>query len=74
MRARVKRRAEASGRDVDPKVLEDSMKSMADSLALLTPKVDFVARINNDGGTPSLESFEKVDLSGNWPVAVSRNT
>ena len=28
--------------------------------------MDFVARINNDGGTPSLESFEKVDLSGNW--------
>jgi len=72
VRARVKRRAEASGRDVDPKVLEDSMKSMADSLALLTPKVDFVARINNDGGTPSLESFEKVDLSGNWSLIGER--
>lgn len=45
----------------------DSIEAPDNSLRLLTPLVDFVARINNDrDDAPVLEALETVDRSGCW--------
>jgi hypothetical protein len=37
-------------------------------MQILTPKVDFVARICNDGGAPVLEAVQAIDSSGSWNI------
>lgn len=64
MRKRVKKRAKQTGRDIPEDVLRESLKAPMNTVSQLTAKCDFVARINNDGSVPVLESFEVVDRSG----------
>ena len=58
-----------TGRDVPEHLIVNSLKSVASSLELLTPLVDFVARISNDlpaPNPPQLRAYIRVDHSGNW--------
>lgn len=69
VRARIKERARMTGRDVPEHLIVNSLKSVASSLELLTPLVDFVARISNDlpaPNPPQLRAYIRVDHSGNW--------
>ena len=69
VRARVKTRAARVGeRHVPEQSLADSIAAPPHVLRALTPKVDFVARIDNDGDAPILEAFESVDTTGSWKV------
>ena len=63
---RCQRRAVQTGRSVPRDLFLDSTYAPDHVLSKLTPKVDFVARINNDGAEPRLEAFESVDYSGEW--------
>ena len=65
VRERVARRAKLTGRDISETFLVSSLRGVAASLAILTPLVDFVARIDNDR-VPELKAYERVDHSGNW--------
>lgn len=66
IRARIKHRAEATGRDVPEKLIMASLNAMDHALNTLTPHTDFVVRINNDGQIPVLLAFETVDVTGHW--------
>ena len=69
VRARVTTRAARVGeRHVPEQSLADSIAAPPHVLRALTPKVDFVARIDNDGDAPILEAFESVDTTGSWKV------
>jgi hypothetical protein len=59
---RCQARAEKTGRAVPRQLFDDSIYKPDRVLSQLTPKVDFVARINNDGSTPVLEAYEHVDF------------
>lgn len=72
IRKRIALRAEQTGRDVPEEQLRSSLIQPDRSLRLLTPKVDFVARINNEGTTPVLEAFEVVDHSRSWNAIAKR--
>eukprot|EP00299_Pterocystis_sp_00344_P012978 c6304_g1_i1.p1 GENE.c6304_g1_i1~~c6304_g1_i1.p1 ORF type:complete len:622 (-),score=93.62 c6304_g1_i1:73-1938(-) len=64
---RLKEREERTGRRVPPEVFDESMKEIANSLEVLTSKVNFVARINN-GLVPTLEAVQVIDSSGSWSI------
>lgn len=67
VRERIAKRSRVTGRSVPESLVRDSLEAPDRSLGLLTPLVDFVARINNESDdAPVLESFEKVDNSGDW--------
>jgi len=66
VRERIAKRAKQTGRNIPEEMIRKSLQAPEHSLKVLTPKVDFVARINNDGGLPALESFEIIDHTGNW--------
>lgn len=69
-RRRAKARAALTGRVVPESVFKSSLEAPAESLRLLTPYVDFLARISNedDGRPPKLVAFETVDSSGDLAV------
>eukprot|EP00050_Salpingoeca_kvevrii_P009902 m.5434 g.5434 ORF g.5434 m.5434 type:complete len:352 (+) comp2513_c0_seq1:1294-2349(+) len=71
VRQRVAKRAKSTGRTIPESMLKASLEGPDRALRFLTPRVDFVARINNDGEIPLLEAFEYVDRSGSW-LAVQR--
>ena len=72
VRNRIKSRAEETGRNVPEHLITQSLASVAKSLDVLTPLVDFVARINNEVGSPQLRAFIRVDPSGNWASIKNR--
>jgi hypothetical protein len=63
---RCQARAVQTGRDIPRGLFLDSIFAPDKVLSLLTPKVDFVARISNNGPVPVLEAFESVDTTGDW--------
>lgn len=69
-RRRARARAALTGRVVPESVFKSSLEAPAESLRLLTPYVDFLARISNedDGRPPKLVAFEAVDSSGDLAV------
>eukprot|EP00301_Raphidiophrys_heterophryoidea_P026915 c9389_g1_i1.p1 GENE.c9389_g1_i1~~c9389_g1_i1.p1 ORF type:complete len:802 (-),score=185.80 c9389_g1_i1:32-2437(-) len=68
VRMRIQKRASETGRDVPEALIRESLEAPDKTLALLTPKVDFVARINNDHSVPKLVAFEVIDRDGNFGV------
>eukprot|EP00941_MAST-03F_sp_MAST-3F-sp1_P001119 g1119.t1 len=72
VRRRVAKRAKETGRVVPEAMIQMSLDSPDRSIRLLTPKCDFVARINNEHKTPVLEAFETVDRSGRWHLIADR--
>ena len=68
VRYRVARRAEFTGRMVPEHLILESLRSVACTLELLTPLVDFVARVNNDLDVPVLRAYIRVDSRGHWGV------
>lgn len=70
--SRIAERKEKTGRDVPEHLVRESLAAMDRSLNMLTPLCDFVARIENEGVTPVLRAFEKVDTSGCWNSIRSR--
>jgi len=72
VRERCRERALRTGRDIPESLIAESLKSPKESLALLTPKSDFCARITNNTGTPVLDSVEMVDHSGCWDMVRER--
>eukprot|EP00301_Raphidiophrys_heterophryoidea_P022329 c6513_g1_i2.p1 GENE.c6513_g1_i2~~c6513_g1_i2.p1 ORF type:complete len:622 (+),score=132.55 c6513_g1_i2:100-1866(+) len=64
VRQRCAERARRTGRSVPEHLIKESLKAPTHSLSVLTPKVDFLARIENETGTPKLTAFEMVDRSG----------
>jgi len=65
VRARIAKRAAETGRGVPEKLIKASLESVANSLHMLTPLADFVAKIENED-TPVLRAFIRVNDSGNW--------
>lgn len=59
---RCESRAIKTGRAVPRQLFDDSIYKPDRVLSQLTPKVDFVARINNDNEIPILEAYEHVDF------------
>lgn len=72
VRSRIKKRAAATGRDVPEDLIVSSLQSVSNSIHLLTPLCDFVAKIGNDGVKPELLSYSSVDSSGNWGLISDR--
>lgn len=68
IRERIASRAKRTGRAIPEHLIQASLASVATSLEKLTPLVDFVARIGNDGPTPHLRAYLRVDASGDWGV------
>ena len=66
VRYRIARRAAITGRNVPEHLIQASLASVASSLEILTPLVDFVARVGNDGAVPVLRAFIRVDSRGHW--------
>ena len=66
VRQRIKQRAALEGRDIPEQLIVQSLASVADSLNILMPLADFVARINNEGPSPSLRAYIRVNADGNW--------
>eukprot|EP01043_Picozoa_sp_COSAG02_P001835 COSAG02_NODE_39_length_48074_cov_106.508890_48_plen_631_part_01 len=66
VRERIKQRAEREGRDIPEHLIVQSLASVAESLDVLTPLVDFVARIDNSGSSPKLRAYIRVTADGNW--------
>lgn len=64
---RALKRAKRTGRHVPRDVMLESIQAVSKSLALLTPKVDFVAHILNET-TPTLVNCINVDTSGRWAL------
>ncbi|KAJ8614254.1 hypothetical protein CTAYLR_001107 [Chrysophaeum taylorii] len=67
---RTRTRAAKTGRAVPKDLFHKSMAATAESLRVLTPYVDFLARIENqeDAQPPRLAAFETVDSSGDMSV------
>ena len=63
---RCEKRATESGRKIPDWVIRESLCAPVESLRKLVVKVDFIARIKNDGPVPVLEAVETVDRSGCW--------
>lgn len=55
VRFRIARRASVTGRTIPEKEIQKSLEAGDKSLKILTPHVDFVARINNDSSLPVLD-------------------
>jgi len=72
IRARIKHRAQITGRDVPEHLIVDSLQAMDRVLKTLTPLCDFVARINNEGSVPVLTAFETINTSGCWSLIKER--
>ena len=72
IRQRIAERAIRTGRSVPEHLIRASLQSVAVSLEKLTPLVDFVARIGNDGPTPCLRAYIRVDASGDWGLVRSQ--
>lgn len=68
VRYRIARRAAITGRSVPDHLIVASLASVASSLEILTPLVDFVARVGNDGAVPLLRAYIRVDSRGHWGV------
>ena len=66
VRYRIARRAAITGRSVPEHLISASLASVARSLEILTPLVDFVARVGNDGAVPVLRAYIRVDHRGHW--------
>jgi len=66
VRERIAARALETGRDVPEHLIKASLAAIATSLDLLTPLVDFVARIDNNGAVPALRAFIQVNKDGDW--------
>jgi len=66
VRERCADRARVTGRHVPEELIIASLKDPKESLALLTPQCDFIARIDNSGNEPFLEAVETIDTSGCW--------
>lgn len=66
VRERIKERAEREGRDIPEHLIVQSLASVANSLNILMPLVDFVARIDNDGPSPNLRAYIRINADGNW--------
>mmetsp|Transcript_13966 Transcript_13966/g.39908 ORF Transcript_13966/g.39908 Transcript_13966/m.39908 type:complete len:733 (-) Transcript_13966:262-2460(-) len=71
-RARIEARRNTTGRGIPDEALARSHEGARRSVAELTPYVDFVARIDNDGEVPILRSVEVVDRSGSWETVARR--
>jgi len=65
VRQRVEERGQRTGRFVSEENIIKSLKAPESSLNKLTPKVDFIARIDNSK-SPVLTSFEVIDRSHCW--------
>ena len=73
VRARCAERAARTGRMPPEELIVQSLEAPDHSLKLLTPKADFVVRINNDiAGAPHLDAFETIDHSGSWAMVRKR--
>ena len=70
VRERIKKRAAETGRGIPEASIVQSLQSVATSLEMLTPLVDFVARITNVV-EPELRAFERIDTKGNWGLIES---
>lgn len=70
--ARVEARSRSTGRSIPGEKVTTSLAGARSSVMELTPYVDFVARIDNDGETPILRSVEVVDRSGSWESIARR--
>jgi len=69
VRSRIASRAAKTGRNVPEELIKASLASVSQSLDVLTPLCDFVARIGNDSDAPDppkLRAFIQVDDSGDW--------
>lgn len=71
VRKRIQQRAAKTGRDVPEEIIQKALAGVNDSLAILTPLADFVAKISNEE-TPQLLSISRIDSRGNWSVIQSQ--
>ena len=71
VRRRIQQRAEKTGRAVPEEIIREALAGVNDSLAILTPLADFVAKISNEE-TPQLLSISRIDSRGNWSVIQSQ--
>eukprot|EP00429_Kryptoperidinium_foliaceum_P071219 CAMPEP_0176063092 /NCGR_PEP_ID=MMETSP0120_2-20121206/31464_1 /TAXON_ID=160619 /ORGANISM="Kryptoperidinium foliaceum, Strain CCMP 1326" /LENGTH=728 /DNA_ID=CAMNT_0017396661 /DNA_START=70 /DNA_END=2252 /DNA_ORIENTATION=- len=69
---RIEARRIASGRGIPYDRVAQSLEGARRSVEKLTPYVDFVARIDNDGEVPVLRAVEVVDTSGSWESIARR--
>ena len=60
--------AKRTGRAIPEWLFKQAFEASDKTLKILTPKVNFVARIDNEKRTPFLEAFEVVDQSHSWEV------
>ena len=56
---------------VPEEIIRKALGGVNDSLAILTPLADFVAKISNEE-TPQLLSISRIDSRGNWSVIQSQ--
>eukprot|EP00298_Acanthocystis_sp_HF-20_P013198 c20253_g2_i3.p1 GENE.c20253_g2_i3~~c20253_g2_i3.p1 ORF type:complete len:619 (-),score=226.48 c20253_g2_i3:100-1911(-) len=70
--ARALHREKLTGRSVPSNLIRASFDAPDKSLGMLTHRVDFVARINNEGSTPKLEAFERIDRTGDFNILSSQ--
>eukprot|EP00747_Dinoflagellata_sp_TGD_P100635 gnl/TRDRNA2_/TRDRNA2_168095_c0_seq1.p1 gnl/TRDRNA2_/TRDRNA2_168095_c0~~gnl/TRDRNA2_/TRDRNA2_168095_c0_seq1.p1 ORF type:complete len:658 (-),score=120.45 gnl/TRDRNA2_/TRDRNA2_168095_c0_seq1:116-1906(-) len=71
-RARIEARRKATGRSIPEEKIAKSLQGAKSSVLELTPYVDFVARIENNGPAPILRATEVVDRSGSWDAIARR--
>lgn len=72
VRERIAKRGLETGRVVPEVLIVESLAAPDHSLSLLTPKVDFLARINNESREPILASFEFIDRTGGWDNVIKQ--
>ena len=63
---RCQSRAARTGRTIPKELFLDSFHQPDSVLRMLTHRVDFIARIDNEHSIPRLKAFETVDISGDW--------
>jgi len=67
VRERVRERHSRTGRGVPEEMIVASVKAPPESLFILTPYCDWVARVDNEDH-PNLKTFSVIDRSGDWDV------
>lgn len=72
VRDRIAKRGMETGRVVPEPLIVESLAAPDHSLSLLTQKVDFLARINNESREPILASFEFIDRTGGWTNVIKQ--
>lgn len=72
VRERARKRAEATGRAIPEKLLEQSLDAVEKSLTVLGPKADLVARIDNSQCVPRLALVSMNNFSGAWAILAQR--